>query len=55
LAIIATVLLSIFAHGISTAPGISLYSRAVDKLSPDAPEKKAIEENGKYERLLDLR
>jgi NhaP-type Na+/H+ or K+/H+ antiporter len=55
LAIIATVLLSIFAHGISTAPGISLYSRSMDKVSPDAPEKKEIEAKGKYESLLDPR
>ena len=38
LAVIATVLLSIFAHGISAAPGISLYARQVARFPSDAPE-----------------
>jgi len=38
LAVIATVLLSIFAHGISAAPGIKLYARRVAGFPPDAPE-----------------
>jgi NhaP-type Na+/H+ or K+/H+ antiporter len=38
LAVIATVLLSIFAHGISAAPGIKLYSRRVASFPSDAPE-----------------
>jgi NhaP-type Na+/H+ or K+/H+ antiporter len=38
LLISATVLLSIFAHGISAAPGIKLYNKQVEKLPPDAPE-----------------
>ena len=42
LIVIATVLLSVFAHGISTAPGIALYGRNLDRLKPDAIEKQAL-------------
>lgn len=38
LAIMATVLLSIFAHGITTVPGIDMYSRAVASLGAEAVE-----------------
>lgn len=38
LAVIATVGLSIFAHGLSAVPGIDLYSRKVAGLDQDAPE-----------------
>ena len=38
LAIIATVLLSIFAHGLSARPGIGLYARKIDGLGQDTPE-----------------
>ena len=38
LVVMATVLLSIFAHGLSAKPGIGLYARAVAKLGADAPE-----------------
>jgi NhaP-type Na+/H+ or K+/H+ antiporter len=38
LAVMATVLLSIFAHGLSAMPGITLYSRKVEALSLDAVE-----------------
>ena len=38
LAVIVTVALSIFAHGLSAAPGINLYARKVAALGPDAPE-----------------
>ncbi len=38
LAMIATVLLSILAHGISANPAIRFYARRMDKLEPDAPE-----------------
>lgn len=38
LAVIVTVLLSIFCHGFSTLPGIERYSRRVQSLSADAPE-----------------
>ncbi len=34
----ATVLLSIFAHGLSAMPGIGLYTRKIASLAPDAPE-----------------
>lgn len=39
LTVMATVLLSIFAHGLSAQPGIRLYAKSVDSLPPDAPEK----------------
>jgi sodium/hydrogen antiporter len=38
LAVIVTVLLSIFAHGLSATPGIGLYSRKVASLDTAAPE-----------------
>jgi NhaP-type Na+/H+ or K+/H+ antiporter len=38
LAVIVTVALSIFAHGLSATPGINLYARKVAALGPDAPE-----------------
>jgi NhaP-type Na+/H+ or K+/H+ antiporter len=41
LAVIATVLMSIVAHGLSAMPGIGLYSRSVRALPPDAPELEA--------------
>ena len=37
-AVEATVLLSIFAHGLSAMPGISIYARKVASMAPDAPE-----------------
>jgi NhaP-type Na+/H+ or K+/H+ antiporter len=40
LAIIATVLLSIFAHGLSARPGIELYARRIDGLGKDTPERR---------------
>ena len=39
LAILTTVLLSIFAHGLSARPGIRLYARKVDSLRQGAPER----------------
>ena len=33
-----TVLLSIFAHGLSAMPGIALYARKIELLPADAPE-----------------
>jgi NhaP-type Na+/H+ or K+/H+ antiporter len=42
LALVATVLLSIFAHGLSAAPGIRLYARQVARLGSDAPEYEAV-------------
>ena len=38
LGLIATVLFSIFAHGLSVSTGIRLYARQIAQLSPDAPE-----------------
>jgi NhaP-type Na+/H+ or K+/H+ antiporter len=40
LTIMATVLLSIFAHGLSARPGITLYARKVGALGLDAPERR---------------
>jgi NhaP-type Na+/H+ or K+/H+ antiporter len=39
LAVLATVLLSVFAHGISAAPAIDKYAKQVDELPSDAPER----------------
>ena len=41
LAVMATVLLSIFAHGFSAMPGISLYAARVSSLDAGAPELQA--------------
>jgi len=41
LAVIATVMLSIVAHGLSARPAIAWYSKAVAALPPDAPERRA--------------
>ena len=38
LVVSATVLLSVYAHGVSAAPGISVYGRQVEKMDPEAPE-----------------
>jgi len=38
LAVMATVFLSIFAHGLSAAPGMELYARKIAELEPSAPE-----------------
>lgn len=40
LAVMATVWLSIFAHGFSARPGINLYAAKVEALGPGAPEQK---------------
>ena len=41
LAVIATVVLSIFAHGLTALPGINLYARRVALLDKTAPERQA--------------
>ncbi len=41
LAVMATVLLSIFAHGMSATPGMAAYARRVEALPPEAPERRA--------------
>ena len=38
LTVVATVLLSVFAHGISSAPAINVYARQMEALPPDALE-----------------
>jgi len=38
-AVMATVILSIFVHGLSARPGISIYGRNVAALAPSAPER----------------
>ncbi len=43
LAVMATVLLSIFAHGFSALPGINLYARQIAALDEAAPERQASE------------
>jgi sodium/hydrogen antiporter len=43
LAVIVTVVLSIFAHGLSAAPGIGLYARAVAVLGPAAAEHQDVQ------------
>jgi NhaP-type Na+/H+ or K+/H+ antiporter len=40
LAVMATVLLSIFAHGFSASPGMAAYARHVERLPPGAPERR---------------
>lgn len=40
LAVMATVIMSIYAHGLSALPGIELYARAVDALGSSSPEKR---------------
>jgi NhaP-type Na+/H+ or K+/H+ antiporter len=42
LAVMATVLLSIFAHGLSAGPGIALYARKVTSLAVAAPERREL-------------
>jgi NhaP-type Na+/H+ or K+/H+ antiporter len=44
LAVMATVLVSIFAHGLSAMPGIELYARRIACLSRSAPEHQATDE-----------
>jgi NhaP-type Na+/H+ or K+/H+ antiporter len=40
-AVMVTVLLSMFAHGLSAMPGIALYARRIESLPDDAPEHHA--------------
>jgi NhaP-type Na+/H+ or K+/H+ antiporter len=39
-AVAATVLFSVFAHGVSALPGINWFAHQVDKLDTSAPESK---------------
>ena len=43
LAVISTVLLSVFAHGISAAPAINLYARRAAAMEPNSLEKQKID------------
>jgi NhaP-type Na+/H+ or K+/H+ antiporter len=43
LAVMTTVLLSIFAHGLTALPGIDLYARKIRTLPPGAPEQESAE------------
>ena len=43
LAVIVTVLISIFAHGLSAAPGIALYERKIASLDTTAPEHQELQ------------
>jgi NhaP-type Na+/H+ or K+/H+ antiporter len=38
LAVMLTVLCSIFAHGLSAMPGMDIYARKISNIAPDAPE-----------------
>jgi sodium/hydrogen antiporter len=42
LAVIVTVVLSIFAHGLSAVPGINLYAKSIAGLGEDAPEHQVV-------------
>ena len=46
LAVMVTVLMSIFAHGLSARPGIYAYARQLDALPPDAVEREDPEPTG---------
>jgi NhaP-type Na+/H+ or K+/H+ antiporter len=48
LALMATVLLSIFAHGLSATPGIQVYARAVTSLGADAPENQGVDDSAGF-------
>lgn len=43
LAVMVTVLVSIFAHGLSARPGIAIYAASVGRLGPQAPERQDCE------------
>jgi sodium/hydrogen antiporter len=47
LAVIATVLLSIFLHGLTAMPGIRRYAGAMESLGPDAPEHQGADRDGR--------
>jgi NhaP-type Na+/H+ or K+/H+ antiporter len=46
LAVMVTVLLSIFAHGLSALPGMAIYARKLSALPPDVPELEGAEAGG---------
>lgn len=47
LAVMATVLLSIFAHGVSSLPGIGLYAKKIAAMDASAPEHLKIADTGR--------
>ena len=49
LAVMATVFLSIFAHGLSAVPGMNLYARKIAKLDPSASEREGENKDGREE------
>jgi sodium/hydrogen antiporter len=38
-AVVATVVLSVYAHGLTAGPAVRAFARAVERLPPDAPER----------------
>jgi NhaP-type Na+/H+ or K+/H+ antiporter len=42
-AVMAAVVLSIFVHGLSAMPGISIYAHKMAALPPTAPERQQVE------------
>jgi NhaP-type Na+/H+ or K+/H+ antiporter len=42
IAVMATVLLSIFAHGLTAQPGINLYATRIADLDETSPERQAV-------------
>jgi NhaP-type Na+/H+ or K+/H+ antiporter len=46
LAVMVTVLFSIFAHGLSALPGINLYAAKIAALDPNAPENRSAGADG---------
>jgi NhaP-type Na+/H+ or K+/H+ antiporter len=46
LAVMATVFVSIFAHGLSAVPGMELYARRIAELEPGAPEHEGGKQDG---------
>ena len=50
-AVMVTVLLSIFAHGLSAVPGISLYARKIASLGAGAPEQQDMEASRSFARV----
>jgi sodium/hydrogen antiporter len=49
LAVMATVSLSIFAHGLSAKPGIELYAHKITELDPSASEREGENKDGREE------
>jgi NhaP-type Na+/H+ or K+/H+ antiporter len=52
LATIGTVLLSILAHGVTSAPGVALYAQKVEQMEPETLEVQAVVETSSFEKVL---